>query len=151
MEEYLKALWVVIVSAIMAMISYFEPVINMILAITIIFVTDIVFGIASGKKLNKEKIDIKKGFAAIKLFGVYIFVITLLYAIGKFMCDETLILYVVKTISWVAIYFYITNLTKNLKRLYPNSQCIKFIHWFLSVEFLDNIPSLSKFLEKYRK
>lgn len=151
MDEFLKALWVVLFSAIMAMISYFEPVINMILAITIIFVTDIVFGIASGKKNNKEKIDIKKGFAAIKLFGVYIFVITLLYAIGKFMCDETLILYVVKTISWVAIYFYITNLTKNFKRLYPKSNTIKFIHWFLSVEFLDNIPSLKNFLEKYRK
>ena len=151
MDEFLKALWVVFLSAIMAMISYFEPVINMILAITIIFVADIVFGIASGRKINKEKIDIKKGFAAIKLFGVYIFVITLLYAIGKFMCDETLILYVVKTISWVAIYFYITNLTKNFKRLYPKSNTIKFIHWFLSVEFLDNIPSLSKFLEKYRK
>lgn len=151
MDEFLKALWVVLFSAIMAMISYFEPVINMILAITIIFVTDIVFGIASGRKINKEKIDIKKGFAAIKLFGVYIFVITLLYAIGKFMCDETLILYVVKTISWVAIYFYITNLTKNFKRLYPKSNTIRFIHWFLSVEFLDNIPSLRKFLEKYRK
>ncbi len=151
MDEFLKALWVVFLSAIMAMISYFEPVINMILAITIIFVTDIIFGIASGRKINKEKIDIKKGFAAIKLFGIYIFVITLLYAIGKFMCDETLILYVVKTISWVTIYFYITNLTKNFKRLYPKSNTIKFIHWFLSVEFLDNIPSLRKFLEKYRK
>ena len=151
MDEFLKALWVIFLSAIMAMISYFEPVINMILAITIIFVTDIVFGIASGKKINKEKIDIKKGFAAIKLFGIYIFVITLLYAIGKFMCDETLIIYVVKTISWVTIYFYITNLTKNFKRLYPKSNTIRFIHWFLSVEFLDNIPSLSKFLEKYRK
>lgn len=151
MDEFLKALWVVFLSAIMAMISYFEPVINMILAITIIFVTDIVFGIASGRKINKEKIDIKKGFAAIKLFGIYIFVITLLYAIGKFMCDEALIIYVVKTISWVTIYFYITNLTKNFKRLYPKSNTIKFIHWFLSVEFLDNIPSLRKFLEKYRK
>ena len=151
MDEFLKALWVIFLSAIMAMISYFEPVINMILAITIIFVADIVFGIASGKKINKEKIDIKKGFAAIKLFGIYIFVITLLYAIGKFMCDETLIIYVVKTISWVTIYFYITNLTKNFKRLYPKSNTIRFIHWFLSVEFLDNIPSLNKFLEKYRK
>ena len=151
MDEFLKALWVVFLSAIMAMISYFEPVINMILAITIIFVTDIVFGIASGKKINKEKIDIKKGFAAIKLFGIYIFVITLLYAIGKFMCDEALIIYVVKTISWVTIYFYITNLTKNFKRLYPKSNTIRFIHWFLSVEFLDNIPSLKNFLEKYRK
>ena len=151
MDEFLKALWVVFFSAIMAMISYFEPVINMILAITIIFVTDIVFGIASGKKINKEKIDIKKGFAAIKLFGIYIFVITLLYAIGKFMCDEELIIYVVKTISWVTIYFYITNLTKNFKRLYPKSNTIRFIHWFLSVEFLYNIPSLKNFLEKYRK
>ena len=151
MEDFLKAVWICIVSALMAMISYFEPVINMILAITIIFVTDIVFGIASGKKINKEKIDIKKGFAAIKLFGIYIFVITLLYAIGKFMHDEALIIYVVKTISWVTIYFYITNLTKNLKRLYPNSQCIRFIHWFLSVEFLDNIPSLKKFLAKFKK
>ena len=151
MDEFLKALWVVFFSAIMAMISYFEPVINMILAITIIFVTDIVFGIASGKKINKEKIDIKKGFAAIKLFGIYIFVITLLYAIGKFMCDEELIIYVVKTISWVTIYFYITNLTKNFKRLYPKSNTIRFIHWFLSVEFLDNIPSLKKFLAKFKK
>lgn len=151
MDEFLKALWVVFFSAIMAMISYFEPVINMILAITIIFVTDIVFGIASGKKINKEKIDIKKGFAAIKLFGIYIFVITLLYAIGKFMYDEKMIIYVVKTISWVAIYFYVTNLTKNLKRLYPKSNTIRFLHWFLSVEFLENIPSLKKFLEKYKK
>lgn len=151
MDEFLKTIWIVIVSAIMAMISYFEPVINMIIAITIIFVVDIIFGIASGKKLNKEPVSFKKGFAAIKLFGIYIFVITLLYAIGKFMCDEALIIYVVKTISWVTIYFYITNLTKNFKRLYPKSNTIRFIHWFLSVEFLDNIPSLKNFLEKYRK
>ena len=67
MEEFLKALWVVFISAIMAMISYFEPVINMIIAITIIFVVDIIFGIASGKKLNKEQVSFKKGFADIKL------------------------------------------------------------------------------------
>jgi hypothetical protein len=151
MDEFIKALWVVFFSAVMAMISYFEPVINMIIAITIIFVVDIIFGIASGKKLNKEPVSFKKGFAAIKLFGIYIFVITLLYAIGKLMYNEKMILYVVKTISWVAIYFYVTNLTKNLRRLNPNVKCIKFIHWFLSVEFLDNIPSLKKFLEKYRK
>lgn len=151
MEEMLKALWIVMVSAVLAMVSYFEPVINMILAITIIFVVDIVFGIAAGRRLNKEPISFKKGFAAIKVFGVYIFVITLLYAIGKLMCNDDMILYVVKTISWVTIYFYVVNLTKNLKRLYPNSSCIKFIHWFMSVEFLDNIPPLKKFLEKYRK
>ncbi len=41
MDEFLKALWVVLFSAIMAMISYFEPVINMILAITIILLAPI--------------------------------------------------------------------------------------------------------------
>ena len=49
MEEFLKALWVVFISAIMAMISYFEPVINMIIAITIIFVVDIVTGKQIGR------------------------------------------------------------------------------------------------------
>jgi hypothetical protein len=151
MYEMLKSLWIVIVSAILAMLSYFEPVGNMILAITIIFVCDIVFGIVAGKKLNKEHVSFKKGMSAIKVFGVYIFVITLLYAIGKLMSDSAMMLYVVKTISWVTIYFYVTNLTKNLRRLNPKSQCIKFIYWFLSVEFLDNMPSLKKFLEKYRK
>lgn len=151
MYEMLRSLWIVMVSSILAMLSYFEPVGNMILAITIIFVVDIVFGIASGRKLAKENISFKKGMAAIKVFGVYIFVITLLYAMGNLMSDSEMMLYVVKTISWVTIYFYVINLTKNLKRLFPNSQCIKFIHWFLSVEFLDNIPPLKKFLEKHRK
>ena len=151
MEEFLKSVWIVFVGVVLTMINYFEPVVNMIVAITIIFVCDIVFGIVAGKKLNKEHVSFKKGMSAIKVFGVYIFVITLLYAIGKLMSDSTMMLYVVKTISWVTIYFYVTNLTKNLRRLNPKSQCIKFIYWFLSVEFLDNIPSLKKFLEKYRK
>ena len=55
MDEFFKAIWIVFLSAIMDMISYFEPVINMILAITIIFVADIVFGIASGRKKQKRK------------------------------------------------------------------------------------------------
>jgi len=151
MEEFLKSVWIVFVGVVLTMINYFEPVVNMIVAITIIFVCDIVFGIVAGKKLNKEHVSFKKGMSAIKVFGVYIFVITLLYAIGKLMSDSTMMLYVVKTVSWVTIYFYVTNLTKNLRRLNPKSQCIKFIYWFLSVEFLDNIPSLKKFLEKYRK
>lgn len=151
MEEFLKSVWIVFVGVVLTMINYFEPVVNMIVAITIIFVCDIVFGIVAGKRLNKEHVSFKKGMSAIKVFGVYIFVITLLYAIGKLMSDSAMMLYVVKTISWVTIYFYVTNLTKNLRRLNPKSQCIKFIYWFLSVEFLDNIPSLKKFLEKYRK
>lgn len=151
MEEFLKSAWIVFVGVVLTMLSYFEPVVNMIIAITIIFVCDIAFGIIAGKKLNKEHVSFKKGMSAIKVFGIYIFVITLLYAIGKLMNNTEMMLYVVKTISWVTIYFYTTNLTKNLRRLYPKSQCIKFIYWFLSVEFLDNIPSLKKFLEKYRK
>lgn len=151
MEEFLKAVWIAFIGVLLTMLNYFEPVINMIIAITIIFVCDIAFGIIAGKKLNKERISFKKGMSAIKVFGIYIFVITLLYAIGRLMNNTEMMLYVVKTISWVTIYFYTTNLTKNLRRLNPKSQCIKFIYWFLSVDFLDNIPSLKKFLKKYRK
>lgn len=151
MEEFLKSVWIVFVGVVLTMLNYFQPVINMIIAITIMFVCDIAFGIIAGKKLNKEHVSFTKGMSAIKVFGIYIFVITLLYAIGKLMNDTEMMLYVVKTISWVTIYFYTTNLTKNLRRLNPKSQCIKFIYWFLSVEFLDNIPSLKKFLEKYHK
>jgi hypothetical protein len=151
MEEFLKSVWIVFVGVVLTMLNYFQPVVNMIIAITIMFVCDIAFGIIAGRKLNKERVSFTKGMSAIKVFGIYIFVITLLYAIGKLMNDTEMMLYVVKTISWVTIYFYTTNLTKNLRRLNPKSKCLKFIYWFLSVEFLDNIPSLKKFLEKYHK
>ncbi len=145
---FLKVVWVLVTSAMLAIISYFDPIVNFIVAILIMFLIDLILGITSGRKLNKEPISFKKGFLAVILFGVYVTIVAVPYILGNLMCDESLMAYVIKTISWATIYLYSVNISKNLKRVFPSSRLIAFLYYFLNVEFLNNFPSLKNFLKK---
>lgn len=135
-------------SAFLAALNFFDPIINFMIAILIIFIVDLLLGIISGRKLNKEPISFKKGFSAVILFGAYIMIVSILFIIGELMCDQKIMSYMIKTISWATIYFYSVNSAKNLKRIFPNSKLIAFLYYFLNIEFLDNFPSLKRFLKR---
>lgn len=146
--SFFKLLWFFLVSAFLATLNYFEPIVNFIVAISMMFIFDLLLGIITGKKFYKEKISFTKGFSAIILFGVYVTIVAVLYILGNLMCDELMMSYVIKTVSWATIYLYSINITKNLKRLFPKSKLIAFLDYFLNAEFLDNFPSLKSFLKK---
>jgi hypothetical protein len=58
----------------------------------------------------------------------------------------------VSTITYALIYFYAVNIFKNLRQLFSGSKAITFIHYLISVEVLQKLPHLNRFLSKdYRE
>mgnify|MGYP003610716465 CR=1 FL=1 len=69
-------------------------------------------------------------------------------SIGDKMKDGGWVFEVLSAITWGMIYFYVANWTKNLKRLFPSSRGISFIHYILGLEILKNLPLLKNFVDK---
>jgi len=146
--DILKAIGYVILGWLTSVILFFEPISNLLICITITFLFNFIIGIISGIVINNEKVDFKKGIKALLEYAVYLFVVMCLFFIGYFMRDNTLVYSIIKTITWIVIYFYFANILKNFERLFPTAQTIKVLYYIFNLEFVKMFPFLKNFKNK---
>jgi len=146
--DILKAIGYVILGWITSAILFFEPISNLLICITTTFLLNFIIGIISGIVINNEKVNFKKAIKALLEYAVYLFIVMCLFFIGYFMCDNTLIYTIIKTITWIVIYFYFANILKNFERLFPTTQTIKVLYYIFNLEFVKMFPFLKNFKNK---
>ncbi len=139
---------IILATLISGFIAYLQPVHNAMIVLTIVFSADIVFGILADIFVNKMRFSPKKSLFAFITVAIYLSIVSSVYIIGERMGDSIESLYVVKTLTYVFIYFYVSNSIRNLKLLFPNNRVFKFLDYLLGLEFLERIPALGSFLEK---
>jgi len=147
--EKIKVFAAVSISAILA---YFEPIQNVLVSVSWLFVLNFLFGLLAGLVANKERFSFRKAFVCISEASVFLLILAVVFYIGDHIGVRAGALQAVSTITYALIYFYSVNIFKNLRQLFPGSKTIAFIHYLISVEILQKLPHLNNFLRKeYRE
>jgi len=130
-----------------AVLLYFLPIKEQTICISIAFVLNFAFGIIAGIAIQHESVQFKKAFLAFSEVAVYLVILTCMFTFGERMKGDAWIFHGLSILTWAWIYFYMSNLSKNLKRLFPGSRGISFLFYVLNLEFIKRIPYLKKFEE----
>lgn len=148
--NYLDVFKTGIAAFIGSLMAFLQPVQNAMILLLIFAATDILFGIISGVIAQSERFNFKKFIQSAAYLLVYLGIVVMVYAVGKYQNDIDESLYIVKVITYVFIYFYSSNILKNLHILMPDNPVIRFMNYFLGLEFTKKLPILDNFLKRER-
>lgn len=137
-----------------AVMSFFMPIGDFMLAMIILFIVNFSFGliadIVNGGSWQNKK--------AMKFFGqsTLFFVLMLsVLAVGDKLHDHEEAISGVKYFCSMATYFFAVNISRNWKLTAPQGsvwyRIASFCYYVLSVQFIEKIPYLKKFAEKEEK
>lgn len=147
MIEQIKKVTVGIVTAVLA---YLKPIEGELWSLFLIFFLNFVFGYLSGMIANGEDFRFKKAFRCIGEAAVFFILCTAIYAIGRFKEQEEGALQCVSFITYTIIYFYGTNVLKNLQQIFKKDTApwsvVSFLYYVLRFKFIERIPLLNEYL-----
>lgn len=126
--------------------SYFKPVHNPMIVLSIVFVGDIIAGILVDIIRNNDRIQIKKFLIAVAFLALYSVIIASVFVVGKLMGDMDEALVIVKTLTYVFAAFYVSNFFRNMKQLAPNNKPIAFLDYIFGLHILKKMPLLARFI-----
>ena len=142
----LDTLKIIIVAALGSLYSYLEPIYNPMKVLAIVFFADIVAGVLVDLIRNNDRIRIKKFLIAVAFLALYFSIIASTYIIGEHMGDINEALLIVKTLTYVFSYFYVSNTFRNLRILAPNNKQIAFLDYWLGLQVVRRLPDLANYL-----
>lgn len=128
--------------AITALASVFSPVENVLKLLMLAFIFNIITGIIADIHVNRAKFNLKKAFNAITQLSFYAMCVVFLDYGSKLIEEPSLGITAVKWLTYVVVYFYLTNIFKNAKQIYPTSQAINFIYDLLSTQIFDRLKEM---------
>ena len=139
-----------IVGIVMAVLAYLKPIEGELWSLFLVFFLNFVFGYLSGMIAKGEDFNIKKAFRCIGEAAVFFILCTAIYAIGRLKGQMTGAVQCVSFITYTIIYFYATNVLKNLKLVFREGTApwsvVSFLYYVLRFEFIKRIPFLSDYL-----
>ena len=140
----------VIVGIIMAVLAYLQPIEGELWSLFLIFFLNFAFGYLSGMVANGEDFSIKKAFRCIGEATIFFVLCASIYMVGKFKNNEGGALQCVSFITYVIIYFYATNILKNLKKTFKEGttpwMIVAFLYYVLRFKFIERIPFLQDYM-----
>ncbi|MDD4778906.1 MAG: hypothetical protein PHV53_11555 [Fermentimonas sp.] len=137
--EKLKELFWLIMSA---LTSVLMPVKETLILLFITFVFNILTGIITDVHVNKAKFNLKKAFSAISQLTFYATCVVFLNYGTSLINEEQIGIIAVKWLTYIVVYFYLTNIFKNARQVYPNNPAINFIYELLSTELFDRLKNM---------
>jgi hypothetical protein len=142
----MDAIKLFLMTLISAILSYLQPIYAPIIVLTIVFFGDIAAGIAVDLVVNKDRIRIKKILFALLFVALYVSIIANTFIIGDHMGDQDESLKIVKILTYVFAYFYVSNTLRNLCTLFPNNKPLAFLYYWLGLQVVKRLPDLAKYL-----
>lgn len=147
--DYLKNLFIGLLTGI---IAYLNPISGEIKSLVAVFAVNFLFGLLTALLINKENFSFKKAFRCIVEASVFFVLVCAIYWIGAHKGNPDGALQCVSFITYSVFYFYGVNILRNIKCLLPNTsvgyKVFAFLYYFVSVEFIKNIPYLTNYLGK---
>lgn len=140
-----------VATGVSTLVASLQPVHNAMLLLLIFAGCDILFGILAGIIASRERFSFKKFMLSACYLLIYLGIVVMVYAVGKYQEDLEESLYVVKVITYVFIYFYSSNILKNLHLLMPDNPVIRFLDYFIGLQFTKKIGILEDFLKKSKE
>lgn len=137
--ERIKELFWLIIGA---MSSVLMPVRETLILLFVSFVFNIITGIITDVHVNKAKFNLKKAFNAVSQLTFYATCVVFLNYGTTLINEENIGIVAVKWLTYIVVYFYLTNIFKNARQVYPKSQPINFIYELLSTELFDRLKNM---------
>jgi len=140
--DFIKPIIVLILSAIISVILPVKEVLILLLSAAFFnwfigYMTDI--------HVNAAKFSIKKAFEAITQIllygGLATFIKFSFFMLGDDVTGET----IVKYMTYIVIYYYVVNILKNSKEIYPKSKALKLMYEILTTQIYQELKSRLKF------
>jgi hypothetical protein len=133
-----------------AMLAFLHPIAGDLYSMLLLFGANVVFGIiadiSSGGKWDK-----KKFWNAIKEALLFFALVFFIFGIGSLKNNVSGAQQCVSFVSYSLIYYYGTNICRNMKQLLPDGsighKVFAWFYWILSVEFIKKIPGLMQYLQ----
>lgn len=142
MEIFLERLKELFWLTIGAMSSVLMPVRETLILLFVSFVFNIVTGIITDVHVNHAKFNLKKAFNAVSQLTFYATCVVFLNYGTTLIHEENIGLVAVKWLTYIVVYFYLTNIFKNARQLYPSNPAINFIYELLSTELFDRLKNM---------
>lgn len=135
-----------VTTALGGLVTYLEPVYNPMFVLGYVFVADIIAGILVDLINNNDRLRIKKLLIALAFLALYSVVIASTFVIGEKMKDVEEALFIVKTLTYVFSYFYVSNTIRNLRELAPDNKPLAFLDYWLGLQVIKRLPELANYL-----
>ncbi|MEL7600555.1 MAG: hypothetical protein AAGU18_10730 [Proteiniphilum sp.] len=137
--ERIKELFWLVVGALSSVLM---PVRETLILLFVSFVFNIITGIITDVHVNKAKFDLKKAFNAVSQLTFYATCVVFLNYGTTLIHEVNIGIVAVKWLTYIVVYFYLTNIFKNARQLYPGNQAITFIYELLSTELFDRLKNM---------
>lgn len=149
--EHIKYGIVAIVSSIFA---FLQPIANDLYFMLMLFGFNWLCGVVADQVSSKGWNKKKCMWAFFEAFMFFAFV-TFIFATGYFKNNMSGALQCVSFVSYTCLYFYSTNICRNMKLIFPENttayKVFSFIYYVLSVEFVKKVPFLQSYLSRNKQ
>lgn len=132
LEDFVKIVW-------MILLSIFAPIKVAIIVLMFFFAFNFFVGFKNDKIVHDKDFNLKKAFEGVKLLSLYYAIIFIVNVALSLFNEQYLAENAIKFISWIVCYWYLVNILKNSKEIFPWSKGLKFLYDLLTVEVLDMI------------
>ncbi|RNC66459.1 hypothetical protein [Proteiniphilum sp. X52] len=137
-EKTKELFWLIVT----ALISVLTPVQNVLVLLFVAFLFNIATGIIADVHANKAKFNLKKAFNAVTQLTFYAACVVFLDYGARLLNEPEIGITAVKWMTYIVVYFYLTNIFKNAKLIYPSNLAIKFIYELLSTEIFERLKNM---------
>lgn len=140
---HLKNILLLAITAMCGIINDFQ---HAFIALFVGFIFNFIMGMGADiqfKNKRKESFSIKKATEGFKLFMFYI--ITIFCIFGMTYRDVDIANAIIKWLTYIVSYFYLTNIFRNAKKIFPENKGIAFIYLFLSTEVFYKLKKILGF------
>lgn len=135
-----------------SVLGFLEPIVGDVFALLTIFVLNFAFGLLADRIVNGKDFDFKKAWRCIVEATIFFLIVTCIYLVGKLKDQDEAAVQCVSSVSYVVIYFYTTNILRNIKKFLktgtPAYKVVDFLYFLLSFEVVQKIPVLKEYLEQ---
>lgn len=136
-------------------LGFVEPIANDVFVLIYIFVMNFVFGYLQDKLVNGNDFSFKKAWRCVVESCIFFLLIATIFVIGKMKNQVDGALQCASTVTWAVLYFYATNIMRNMKAMlkpgHPAHSCVAFIYWLLSFEVVKKIPLLDSYINSNKE
>lgn len=139
LHNFLNYIKPFILFAITGIVSVFSPLHDVLFALIMSFAFNILTGIVADVHVNKAGFKIHKAFDAIIHLTFYVALVYFIYNITSSLGDTESGRMGIKWVTYIVVYFYLTNILRNASLVYPKNQTISFIYEVMTTQIISRL------------
>jgi hypothetical protein len=148
-DDFMNEIKVFFVAVVSALLSLLSPIKDYFHAMIIVFVINFLCGLIADYR-SGGKWSMKKAMVFFYHILVFSLLASSIFVIGHFMHNREEALFCVKTLCFIALWFYSINILKNLRIMLidktPMWNLVNFLYFIVSLKMVNKIPFLNDYL-----